>query len=291
MEDKVKEFIKLFQGHMSVQEFSLKFITVTSMIPVWCLILYIKWFTLWLEFLIPLRKNVMQKCFMIIWTFHVQWCIHKKFRRQVLERIIGMTQGQDWMMEVLPRVNLRFKIIKGLRRYFPTKVLPMLQGSTKVMCLTLRHKEEDMVVLMFNELVVKTVARRMKASDSLAQIISLVVGKVVIWGEISLCWKFKEGTVSKNKKLIHIPKLPRWTTFILSIPQVINRAFQMLLRVFTSFLYWCLYIVKSLYYFIFYYSFSGYKIWCTPQCLRWTFFGCYSCWWLGYSKESLMELS
>lgn len=84
------------------------------------------------------------------------------------------------MMEVLPRVNLRFKIIKGLRRYFPTKVLPMLQGSTKVMCLTLRHKEEDMVVLMINELVVKTVARRMKASDSLAQIISLVVGKVVI---------------------------------------------------------------------------------------------------------------
>lgn len=57
------------------------------------------------------------------------------------------------MMEVLPKLNLRFNISQGLRRGFPTKALPMRQVSTEVRCLTLIHKEEKVVVLMLKYLV------------------------------------------------------------------------------------------------------------------------------------------
>ena len=51
-------------------------------------------------------------------------------------------------MEVISRVNLRFKISQGLRRGFPNKVLPILKGYTKIGCFTLNNKEDKVVLFL-----------------------------------------------------------------------------------------------------------------------------------------------
>ena len=58
-----------------------------------------------------------------------------------------MPKGQDTTTEVLPRVSFRSKIRHDLKRGFPTKFLPKLQGPTKIRYLTQSHKEEKVVVL------------------------------------------------------------------------------------------------------------------------------------------------
>ena len=55
-------------------------------------------------------------------------------------------------MEILPRLDLRYKISKGSRRGFITKALLTLQGSTKVKGIHPRLKKGKVVIPMLRSL-------------------------------------------------------------------------------------------------------------------------------------------
>ena len=85
-----------------------------------------------------------------------------KLKKLGIRREIGMPKGQDTTTEVLPSVSFRSKITQDLRRGFPTKFLPMLQGQTKIRNLNQSHKEEKVVVLKVVNKIFPSVARGMR---------------------------------------------------------------------------------------------------------------------------------
>ena len=76
-------------------------------------------------------------------------------------REMGMLRGHDTMTKVLLRLSLKSKITQDLRRGFPTKILPMLQGTKTIVYLTQRRKEEQIMVIKVINQIVSSVATGM----------------------------------------------------------------------------------------------------------------------------------
>ena len=90
-----------------------------------------------------------------------------KLKKLGISREIGMQTGLDTTTKVLPSVSFRSKIRQDIRRGFPTKFLPMLQGPTVIRNLTQSHKEEKVVVLKVVNQILPSVARGMDEGTSL----------------------------------------------------------------------------------------------------------------------------
>ena len=163
-EAKVEEFIKLRQGGMSVQEYSLKFNKLSK----------------YATSLVSNRKDEMSR-----FVTGVSDAIEEECRAAMLHDNMDISRLMVHALQVeysrLRKSNREVKrpradegnASKGkfegqgeprFKKSFPTKVLPMLQGPTKVGCLPLDHKVEKVVVLMLRKLVVKNVVRSIKES-------------------------------------------------------------------------------------------------------------------------------
>ena len=63
------------------------------------------------------------------------------------------------MREVLPRVGLKLKTSLRLRRVFPTNILPISLRLTRIQCLKLGPKSEELEIHQVRNLLVPSVVR------------------------------------------------------------------------------------------------------------------------------------
>ena len=68
------------------------------------------------------------------------------------------------MRKVLPRVGLKFKTSLGLRRGSPTKFLSIYPRLTRIGCLTLSPKGEEVGIHLERNLLVPSVVRSIGVS-------------------------------------------------------------------------------------------------------------------------------
>ena len=90
------------------------------------------------------------------------------------------------MREVLPRVSLRFKENLGSIIGSPTKLLPISLRITRIRCLTLGHKRQDVGIHQVINLLVPSAVRSIGVSGWWEHEISLFVEKRAIILDIFL---------------------------------------------------------------------------------------------------------